>query len=225
MKRFSTVIAKLLAAALTAFMSVCAPAQTLTQGGYHWYVPEHEIYGRTTFYSQPTFQSAMVRVIRTQRFRLVGSAKGWAQIQFDVAGKAYVHLRILRNMAYDPGASDPLHEFQRASVFAEEPAKFEARLKAPAATTAPSSGVGDPKTPIWKRYKDGWALKPGRPAPAGGPDDAAAETAQSTTRPPAGTAAAKSRNKYSLLPPIGSEPPKEADAAAAQNESDTPPAR
>jgi hypothetical protein len=181
-----------------------ALAQSLSPGSYSWYVPEHERYGRTAFYAKPGFNNATVRVTRTQRFRLIGARKGWALIEFDVAGKAYVHLRILRNLLYDPAASDPWYEFKRASVFAEEPAKIEARLTRRTSAPAP---VVDSKLPAWKRYKENWGLKSGRstlPSGVGETDPDATE--QPTSRPLPGTTAAKKRNKYPLLPPIGSDP-------------------
>ena len=200
-------IAQLSAFLLIALAPPPAAAQGFSPGSYYWYVPEHEIYGRTQFFSQPTFQSGIVRVTRTQRFKLITGSRGWAFIEFDVAGKAYIHLRVLRNMAYDPTASDPWHEFKRASVFAEEPAKIEARLRPPPVTTSPN--VVDSKTPSWKRYKDAWGLKPGRPGPPPAVDEPATDSTRTTARPVAGTGAGKSRNKYPLLPPIGSEPPQE----------------
>ena len=196
-------------------------AQDLTAGSYYWYAPGHEKYGRTQFYSQPTFHSAMVPVTRMQRFKLVSAAKGWAQIEFDVAGKAYVHIRILRNLMFVSTASDPWYEFERASVFAEDPAKIEARMKSPAVPTAP--GVADSKTPSWKRYKDAWGLKPGRPAPASSGDEAIAETSQPTPRP--GSLSGKPRSKYPLLAPIGSEPPTEKTPETPEREPEAAPAR
>ena len=195
--------------------------QDLTANAYYWYAPEHEKYGRTSFYLEPTFHSATVRVNRTQRFRLTGASKGWAQIEFDVAGKAYVHVRILRNLMSDSTASDPWYEFQRASVFTEDPAKVEARIKSPAPPTTPS--VVDSKTPSWKRYKDAWGLKPGRAAPAAGTDEAVAETTQSPPRP--GSLGSKPRNKHPLLPPIGSEPPPEKSPEASERDAESAPAR
>ena len=186
-------------------------ANPLAPGSYLWYVPEHETYGRTEFYSQASFQSSMVYVTRTQRFRLARASKGWAQIEFDVTGKAYVHLRVLRTLLYDPGASDLWYEFQRASVFVEDPAKIEARLKTPAVTKIPppTPSAADSKTPAWKRYKDSWGLKPGRPAAVVTTDEATAEGTQSVARPVAGSSQGKPRSKHPLLPPIGSEPPQE----------------
>lgn len=181
-------------------------AQGLTPGAYHWYAPEHERYGRTTFYSLPSFNSGTVRVTRAQQFRLEGATNGWATLEFDIAGKAYVHLRILRTLVYDPAASDPWYEFRRASVFAEDPAKIEARLKGAQAAPPP---VVDSKTPAWKRYKEAWGLKPTRPAAAGSPEEGPTDAAQPAARPVPG-ATAKPRSKYPLLPPIGSDPASEA---------------
>jgi hypothetical protein len=208
-------------AALFCLLSVGAVyAQSVTPGAYYWYVPEHEKYGRTAFYSIPSFSSGMVRVTRTQRFKVLGAQKGWVALEFDVAGKAYVHLRILRNQMYDPLATDPWYEFTRASVFSEEPAKVEARVKAPA---APTATVTDSKTPAWKRYKEGWNLKPTRTqqvTPETG--DGVASTTPTTSPAPE----KKSRNKYPLLPPIGSEPPPAGatDPEAAPGDTTTAPA-
>jgi hypothetical protein len=213
-------IVKLLTLLLIALGAAPAAAQTLTQGSLHWYVPEHEKYGRTEFYSMPTFQSSRVYVTLTQRFKLVNASKGWALIEFDIAGKAYLHLRVLRNLAYDPAASDPWHEFQRASVFAEEPAKIAARLKAPAVKATPVDA--DPKPSSWKRYKDAWNLKPGRPTTAG-TEESAAEPDATAPRPIAGSSTGKPRSKRPLLPPIGSEPPREAASPETpEREAETP---
>lgn len=192
-----------------------AAAQELSQGGYYWYVPEHEKYDRTTFYAQPNFNSGTVRVNHMQRFKLAGGQKGWVLLEFDQAGQAFIHLRILRNAAYDPAASDPWYEFKRASVFAEEPSKLEARLKG-RATQAPQ--VTNTKTPAWKRYKDGWNLKPSQSAPIAG-DDGESAASSSTTRPPLEK---KPRNKYSLLPPIGSEPPAQETSESPGPSGDAP---
>jgi len=209
---------------LGALCSAQATAQSLSPGSYSWYVPEHERYGLTEFYAKPGFNNARVRVARTQRFRLIGARKGWALIEFDVAGKAYVHLRILKNLLYDPAASDPWHEFKRASVFEEEPAKIEARLTGRTSTPAP---VVDSKIPAWKRYKENWGLKSGRSAQNSGVVDSDSDaTQQSTSRPLPESTTAKRRNKYPLLPPLGSDPQKaesnlepnarDPDAAASQ---------
>ena len=183
-----------------------ALAQGIQVGNYLWYAPEHEIYGRTEFYTLQDMKSAKVRVIRTQRFKILAARYNWALLEFDVAGKAYIPVRMLRYALYDPTASDPWHEFKRASVFSEEPAKIEARLKAP---PEPTPATVDSKTPAWKRYKEAWGLKPTRPTPAAGAEGAPAEGTETTQRPVAGTSAAKPRNKHPLLPPIGSEPRRE----------------
>lgn len=191
------------------FSGLCAlpaTAQQLKPGDHFWYVPEHEQYGRTRFYAQPAFDTAMVRVTRTQRFKLVGARKGWALIEFDVAGKAYVHLRLLSNLTYNPSADDPWHEFKRASVFAEDPKKIEARLKGP---VAPTPSIVDSKTPAWKSYKDGWGIKPGRSSQPTSTEEATPESTQTPSRPLPGSAAAKARSRYPLLTPIGSDPQQE----------------
>jgi hypothetical protein len=188
-------------------------AQDLTPGGYYWYAPEHEKSGRTSFYTEPSFSSGTVRITRTQRFRYGPGRRGWVLLEFDIAGKAYIHLRVLRTLLHDPAASDPWYEFQRASVFAEEPGKMEARLKA---TVAPSATATDSKTPAWKRYKDGWSInKPtDRPGATELPSsDVSPETAAPATTPSAKPSATRPRSRYPLLPPIGSEPPPEAPAA------------
>jgi len=187
-----------------AFSHPGALAQGLTRGSYYWYVPEHERYGRTSFYSQPSFRGGTVRITRTQRFMYGPGRRGWVLLEFDVAGKAYIHLRVLRTLIHDPAASDPWYEFKRASVFAEEPAKIEARLKGPAIAPAP---VVDSKLPAWKRYKDSWGLKSGRSVGATGVDETDSDaTRQPTSRPLPGSSATKARNRYPLLPPIGFEP-------------------
>jgi hypothetical protein len=192
---------------LASFPNLEALAQSLTRGSYYWYVPEHERYGRTSFYSQPSFRSSTVRITRTQRFMYGPGRKGWVLLEFDTAGKAYIHLRILRSILHDPAASDPWYEFKRASVFAEAPAKIEARLKGPAIAPAP---VVDSKIPAWKRYKENWGLKSGRSTlPSGVGETDPDATQQPTSRPLPGTTAAKKRNKYPLLPPIGSDPQKD----------------
>jgi hypothetical protein len=196
-------------------------AQDVTPGAYYWYAPEHEQYGRTAFYSIPSFSSGTVRVTRTQRFKVLGAQKGWVALQFDVAGKAYVHLRILRNAMYNREASDLFYEFKRASVFSEEPAKVEASIKAPA---SPAATATDSKTPAWKRYKDGWNLKSARTQQVTTPEsgDGTPSTTTTTTRP---FPEKKPRSKYPLLPPIGSGPPPEgaAEPGASPGESATVP--
>ena len=214
-------LARLLVSIYMALGAGSTLAQDLTAGSYYWYAPEHEKYGRTSFYSEPTFQSPTIRVMRTQRFRLVGASKGWAKLEFDVAGKAYVHIRVLRNLMFVSTASDTWYEFQRASVFTEDPAKVEARIKSPALPTTP--GVADSKTPSWKRYKDAWGLKPGRTSPAGSGEEAVAETSQAAPRP--GSPSGKPRSKYPMLPPIGSEPPPERTPETPEREPEAAPAR
>jgi hypothetical protein len=166
-----------------------------------WYVPDHEQYGRSEFFSEPSFRSSQVKVTRTQRFRYLGGQRGWAQLEFEGRTRAFIHLRILRTLMHDPGAIDPWYEYRRASVFAEEPDKIEARLKP--ARTEPSTT--DSKLPVWKRYKEAWSINKdkGRERTADGVGD--------STAPPARRAEKKSRNPYPLLPPIGSQP---ADAAS-----------
>ena len=189
-----------------------ALGQDLTRGSFYWYAPEHETFSKTQFYSQPRFDTAQVRIPRTQRFRIVAGGKGWFMLEFDVAGKAYIHMRLLRNMVYDPGAQDPWYEFKRASVFAEEPAKIEARLKA-AATPDPPTQSKQSSVPSWKRYKESWNLKGPRSAPPAA-DTADASSAGVSPRPPE----KKLRNKYPMLPPIGSDPARAEDDKAAPAE-------
>jgi len=179
-------------------------AQVLLDGNYYWYVPEHEKSERTAFYSAPTFSSGQVRVTRAQRFKMVATRKGWSLIEFDYAGKAYVHLRLLRVAIYDPAASDPWYEFKRASVFSEDPTKLEARMKTP---TNPTAQPTDSKTPSWKRYKDGWNIKPTRTPQVAVEGTESTGAPAETARP---IAEKKARNKYPLLPQIGAETPKEA---------------
>ncbi len=211
-------LAVLLAAAFPLLHTQTAAAQELSPGNYYWYVPEHEKAGRTNFYSQPTFSSGMVRVNRAQRFKLLGGSKGWGAIEFDYAGKAYVHLRILRVAMYDPTASDPWYEFKRASVFYEEPAKMEARLNT---YRNPAVQATDSKTPSWKRYKDNWNIKPTRTPQVvvEGTESTGAAPVEST-RP---IVEKKARNKYPLLPPIGTETPKEAATPEAPLEPEAAP--
>ncbi|MCC6534431.1 MAG: hypothetical protein IT531_17910 [Burkholderiales bacterium] len=189
-----------------------ASAQELVRGNYYWYAPEHEKYSRTAFYTQPRFDTAQVRIPRTQRFRIGAGWRGWVELEFDVAGKAYIHLRLLHNLLHDPAAADPWYEFERASVFAEEPAKIEARLKAAAIPQ-----VTDSKVPAWKRYKEGWNVQKGRmPSSASVLESTEGAPAESPPRP----AEKKPRGKYPLLPPLGSEPAREgldpADSSSAQ---------
>jgi hypothetical protein len=205
-------VVALLAALLALGMST-ARSQSLIQGNYYWYVPEHERYGRSQFYSEPRFDTAQVRVTRTQRFRLVTGGRGWFTLEFDIAGKAHIHMRLLRSLVYDPAAVDPWHEFKRASVFTEEPAKIEARLKAGsvAATQQPAPS----NVPAWKRYREGWNLKGSRaatPAPeTGEPGDGAVPAPRAAEKKP--------RNKYPLLPPIGAEPVAPDDGRESSSDS------
>jgi len=205
-------IAVLLCVVLIAF-APAAQAQSFTSGNYYWYVPEHEKYGPTQFHAEPRFDTARVRVTRAQRFRLIAGRRGWFLVEFDVAGKAYVPMRLLRLQAYDPTATDPWHEFKRASVFEEDPARIEARLKAP---PPPAPRAAQSSTPSWKRYKDAWNLKPG----ARTPSHQAADTTDPTSVPTVPQPVEKKpRNKYPLLPPImGPEPARE--GADAANSSD-----
>jgi len=192
------------------FMMVASGSSTFAQDlllpyQYYWYVPEHESYGRTSFYTRPSFNVGTTSVLRTERFRILEVKRGWALLEFDTAGKLYVHLRVLRTMIYDSAANDPWYEFRRASVFREEPQKIEARLKGPAAATATEPAVTDSKTPAWKRYKDSWGIKSGRPAPSG------SDQAVNDVAPPrsATTSTSKPRSKYPLLTPLGSEQPQD----------------
>jgi len=178
-------------------------AQSLIVNNYYWYAPEHEKYAPTVFYGEPRFDSRTIRVRSTQRFKLLGIRRGWVLAQFDTAGKVYIHLRLINNMLYVPGSSDTLAEFHRASVFDEEPAKFQARLQG--RTNSQAADTVDSKVPSWKRYKDSWGLKSGRsttlPSTTGETTADAASTTPSY-RPPE----KKPRSKYPLLPPIGGEP-------------------
>jgi hypothetical protein len=170
-----------------------ATATELVREGYYWYVPEHEKYARSEFFDQPDFRSGKVRIARTQRFQFVSGHRGWALLQFDSGQRAFIHLRLLRTLLWDPAASDPWYEFKRASVFPEEPEKIEARLKP--ARTEPKTA--DSKVPVWKRYKEGWSINKGR-----GSSSAIETDAEGTPVP----APEKKRNRYPLLPPIGSQP-------------------
>src|SRR5690606_4936306 len=131
-----------------------AIAAQLERDAFYWYVPEHEKYIRTEFHSEPDFRSALVRITRTQRFRFVDGRRGWAVLEFDGGLQAYIHLRILRTLQWNPTADDPWYEFQRASVFPEEPQRIEARLK----RGLPEPPRPDTRTPVWQRYKDSWGL-------------------------------------------------------------------
>ena len=194
----------LLACAL-ALLSALAGSAEMPRGEY-WYAPEHEKYSRTEFFSQPSFRSAQVRITSTRRFRYLGGQRDWAQLEFDGGTRAFIHLRILRLLLYDPDAIDPWYEFQRASVFPEDPEKIEARMK-PARTETPAA---ESKLPVWKRYKEGWSINRDKGRSTTG--DAAA----------AGRPGDRKRDPYSVLPPIGSEPanagasdPAQADTEAA----------
>jgi hypothetical protein len=170
-----------------------ATATELVREGYYWYVPEHEQYSRTEFFDQPDFRSGVVRIARTQRFQFVSGHRGWALLQFDSGQQAFIHLRVLRVLLWNPAASDPWYEYKRASVFPEEPEKIEARLKSPRAEPK----TADSKVPVWKRYKDGWSVNKGRTP---------SSTIDSDTEGASAPAPEKKRNKYPLLPPIGSQP-------------------
>jgi hypothetical protein len=199
-----------------------APAQSLNPDSYYWYVPEHEKYVRTVFYGEPRFDTRQVRVTRTQRFKLLGGSKGWFLLQFDIAGRAYIYQRLLRGLVYNPAAGDPWTEFQRASVFDEDPSKIEARLQS-MRTDPQAPETADSKLPVWKRYKESWGLKPSRTAQlpsAGDPADPAASSL------PPRPVEKKPRSKYPLLPPIGSEPQRpEAEPGAPTEPGDDPNAR
>lgn len=198
-------------------------AQEFTPGGYYWYTPEHEWHSRTLFYTQPSFDSRTVRIPRTQRFKYSPGRRGWVVLEFDVAGKAYIHLRVLRILLYNPAAGDALYEFQRASVFPEEPAKIEARLKAP---VAPAPAVVDSKVPAYKRYKESWGIKTGRPAQPATEGEPSIDSAHPSSRPLPGTATGKPRTKYPLLPPIGSVPQQEEpNPEGVPSTTDTEPSR
>ncbi|MGH8664055.1 MAG: hypothetical protein ACREUX_07285, partial [Burkholderiales bacterium] len=173
---------------------------------YYWYVPEHEKPSRTNFFSEPSFQSGLIRITRTERFQLVAAKRGWALLHFDGGTRAYIHLRLLNLLLWNAAASDPWYEFKRASVFAEEPEKIEARLKS--GSTEPKTA--EPKVPIWKRYKDSWGVNKGRSPSSASDSDA---DGVSTPRPE------KKRNKYPLLPPIGSQPQSGNGEQQAQDEA------
>jgi hypothetical protein len=207
-------------------LGAAAPASVFaadfTPGAYYWYAPEHEIYGRTDFYQRPSFNSRTVRIPRTERFRYGPSRRGWVQLEFDIAGKAYIHSRILNNMLQNPRADDALHEFKRASVFAEEPKKIEARLKSP---FAPAPAAAESKLPIYKRYKESWGLKGGSSAPSLSTSDTESDTGQPSTRPLPGTSYGKPRSKYPLLPPIlsgGQSEPNPEGPGSNQDEGSKP---
>lgn len=191
-----------LVALAACLLSQAGWAQSLIIDNYYWYVPEHEKYAPAVFYGEPRFDTRTVRVRSTQRFKLLGIRRGWVLIQFDIAGKVYIHTRLMQNMMYAPTSGDLWAEFQRASVFEEDPAKIEARLQT--IRTNPQAAETDAKTPSWKRYKDSWGLKPrGTPLPSTAGETTA--DAASTPLPPR-PQEKKPRSRYPLLPPIGSEP-------------------
>lgn len=195
----------MLTVATLAILAFAAPghAQNLIEGNYYWYAPEHERYSPTSFYREPRFEARSIRPTRTQRFRLLSSRRGWFQIEFDIAGKAYIHQRLLGSLVYNPATGDPWAEFERASVFEEDPARIKARIQS--VSTNPNVAEPDGKTPSWKRYKDSWGIKQGRTAsslPAVTPGDSADAT---LTPLPSRTQDRKPKSKYSLLPPIGSD--------------------
>jgi len=206
-------LAALLALAPLAGLSTATFAQNLVQNNYYWYVPEHEKYSPTTFYAEPRFDTRQIRLTRTERFKLIDGIKGgWFILEFDVAGKAYIHQRLLRSMVYNPAASDTWYEFKRASVFEEAPGRVEARLTAQPSIQAPKATDG--KAPSWRNYKDSWNVRPGRGSTSG--------LAQNPENPEAGfqsrPAEKKPRPRHSLLPPIGSEPqPEPGNAAETPN--------
>ena len=197
----------LLALLAAAFLADVAYGAAELNHTYYWYAPEHEKQMRTEFFSQPSFNSAQVRITRMQRFRYLGGQKSWAQLEFDGGARAFIHLRILRLLMYDAAAIDPWYEFQRASVFPEEPDKIEARLK----PKQPETPAADSKVPAWKRYKEGWSIN--RDKTRSGSSEVYGATGPTTSRPEK-----KSRGAHPLLPPIGSQP------AAGTEKSDPPPA-
>jgi hypothetical protein len=148
---------------------------------YYWYLPEHEKYGRSEFYAEPKFNSLQVQIGNKQRFRLLEVHRGWATLEFEGGTRAYMHMRILNGLLRDPGATDSWHEFQRASVFDQDPDKLEKELRAAAGEPAATRS----RQPAWKRPKEGWGQQS-----ASSPDE---------SDPPAGVSR---RNKYPLLPPI-----------------------
>lgn len=217
--RYAVMRSKAWLAALLALTCLAAmpgaQAQELVRGNYYWYVPEHEKYSQTIFYGEPRFDTRQVRVKSTQRFRLVDGRKGgWFVIQFDLAGTVFVHQRLLRGLVYDPAAPDSWAEFERASVFAEDPKRIQARLQA--VRSNPQAGTqNESKVPSWKRYKDNWGLKSGRTATvlSAPGDDAGAAGGVTVDAAPSRSYERKPKNKYPLLPPIGSQPPEAPPAA------------
>lgn len=177
-------------------------AQELIKDNFYWYVPEHEKYTPTVFYGEPRFDTRQVRVKSTQRFRLLDGRKGWFLLEFDIAGKVFIHQRLLRSLVYDPATADPWVEFTRASVFEEDPKKIQARLQA-VRSNPQAVGPNDTKVPAWKRYKDSWGVKTGRVSTL----PAAGESSEAGPQEPAPIKSydKKARNKYPLLPPIGAE--------------------
>jgi len=175
-------------------------AAEIERDRYYWYVPEHEKYGRSEFFAGPSFESLQIPIVRKQRFRLADVRHGWAALEFDGGTRAYLHIRILRVMLYDPAASDPWHELERASVFAQDPDKLEAQLRA--GTTPPAAASS--KLPVWKRYRENW----------GGHSETATEG-----DPPKNSGG---RSKHTLLPPIV---PSSGARAAPGSSGPTPPAQ
>ena len=166
---------------------------SLSPGSYFWYAPEHEKYSRTQFFTEPSFNSALVSIQSTTRFQLVEGERGWATLEFDSGTRAYIPLRLLRLVLHDEAASDPWYEFKRASVFSEEPSKIEARLKSPVAEPRTAE---DSKTPIWKRYKERWSINQRRSSPTVSTEgETSIESRQQSEKKP--------RNPYPLLTPIG----------------------
>jgi hypothetical protein len=195
-----------------------ALAQQLFQDNHYWYAPEHEKHSHSEFFAEPSFDSARVPITRLTRFRYVQGSRNWAKLEFDGGNIAFIPLRLLRLVMYDPAASDPWYEFKRASVFSEQPSKIEARLKSPVPAVEPRSA--DSKTPVWKRYKERWGVNQGRP-PAPTVEGEAGEE-------PPRTADKKARNPYPLLTPIGPQTgvqaPRAPDASASETDrqSSTP---
>lgn len=186
---------RLLLAFLAATLCLqAAHAVEMPPGHHYWYVPEHENYVKTEFFTKPSFRSAAIKFQHTERFTYVSGQRGWARLQFDNGTEAYIHLRILRSLLYDPAAHDPWSEFQRASVFAEPPKEIEARLKPPPEEPKAASS----KLPVWKRYKESWSINRGRSHSDTADGDGLASPARPQEK--------KSRSKL-LLPPL--EPPAE----------------
>jgi len=152
---------------LLAVMLGVAPAPAtaqlgITPGRTYWYKPDHDQFGRTSFYSANSFDSPQVAVPnRTQTMLVLNASRGWVQVEFSNGQKGFIHVRVLQSILHVPGATDPHYEFKRASLFHEDPAKIEAALR------DRSTPAGTPgKTPAWRRYKDNWTGTAGRkPAP------------------------------------------------------------